>query len=288
MEYVDDYTSFALASIKHNNDAEIKEEDGYDYASVAEAAKRWLEVRANYIYNSLETFDIAPDVAVSDECGKPMEALVIIDALHRDFAPAAGEYASVVYVRDIEPGKYGTVVLPFVPDEATLANYAFFELVGSGDGYVSFEEVAEPLANVPYLFTIRDGGDNVAMTGGMTTVSTVAETVTVNGWEFVGSLANQAIDAGNGNYYAFSSARGEVNRITNRLTVLPYRAYFKASDVAKSASKVYISGTTGVVEVPACDIEGLCDEAIYDVYGRRVTTSVKGAVYIRNGKKVVF
>ena len=217
-----------------------------------------------------------------------MEALVIIDALHRDFAPASREYASVVYVRDIEPGKYGTVVLPFVPDEATLANYAFFELVGSGDGYVSFEEVAEPLANVPYLFTIRDGGDNVAMTGGMTTVSTVAETVTVNGWEFVGSLANQAIDAGNGNYYAFSSERGEVNRITNRLTVLPYRAYFKASDVAKSASKVYISGTTGVVEVPACDVEGLGDDAVYDVYGRRVTEPVKGAVYIRNGKKVVF
>ena len=288
LEYVDDYTSFALASIKHNNDADIYEKNGYDYTSVAEAAKRWLELRANYIYNSLEIFDVEPDVTVPDDCGKPVEALVIVDALHRDFAPAAGEYASVVYARDIEPGKYGTVVLPFAPDEATLANYSFFELAGGGNGYVSFEEVVEPLANTPYLFTLRDGGENVAMTGGWTAVSTVPETVSVNGWEFVGSLSNQAVDASGGNCYAFSSARGEVNRITNKLTVLPYRAYFKATDASKSAFKVYISGTTGVVEVPACDVEGLGDDAVYDVYGRRVTEPVKGAVYIRNGKKVVF
>lgn len=288
LEYVDDYTAFVLASIRHNNDANVSEKNSCDYLTVAENSKQWLEKRANYIFSSLEAYDIEPDVVSPEDFGKPMETLLIIDELHADFAPKAGKYASVVYVRDIEAGKYGTIVLPFVPDTATLENYAFYALVGSGDGYVDFEEETEPAANTPYLFALREGKENVPMSGGETVIDRVAKTVSVGDWDFVGSFTNHDIDTSTGNYYAYSSVNNEVNRITEQHAVLPYRAYFNVKDETNSSLRVYINGTTGVVEIAATDIEGLGDGIVYDVYGRRVIKPVKGCIYIKDGKKIVF
>ena len=289
MEYIEDYTAFASASIEHNNSADISEKNSTDYAAQVAKSQQWLKSRANFIFNRLTKYDdITSDFVVPDGFGAPLEALVINDALHEDFAPDAPEYASITYVRAMTAGKYGTIVLPFAPDAQSLENYAFYALAESGEGYLRFEEVAEPAANTPYLYTLREGGENSAITGGYTAVSLDVEPVSVDGWESIGSFTNNTFNTGNANYYAFSSERGEVNRVTKNLTVLPYRAYFKNISASRSALTVYVGGTTCVQKISVDDVEGFGNNCIYDVYGRRVINPVKGEIYIINGEKVMY
>ena len=73
LEYVDDYTEFAMPSILHNNDADISEKNKHDYNLVAKRSKEWLTTRANYIFNSLEQFDISPDIVTPEDYGQPTE-----------------------------------------------------------------------------------------------------------------------------------------------------------------------------------------------------------------------
>ena len=288
-EYIQDYTEFALASIEHNNDANVYETNSTDYIATIEKSQRWMTSRAEYIYNNLTKYsDIDADIVVPEDYGNPLEAMLIIDALHEDFEPTAEAYASFSYIRSMGEGRYGTIMLPFAPDEASLENYAFFELVECGEDYMRFEEVAEPVANTPYLYSLREGKENIAITGAGATVSLDVENKSVNGCETVGSFTNQTIDTSEGNYYAFSSARGEVNRVTNSLSVLPYRAYFKGADASKSALSVYIGGTTCVTKISIDEIEDFNNGYIYDVYGRRVIKPVENEIYIINGKKVMF
>lgn len=289
MEYIEDYTAFASASIEHNNSADISEKNSTDYAAQVAKSQQWMKNRASYIFNSLTKYDdISSDYVIPEDFGAPLQALVINDALNEDFAPEAPEYASFTYIRSMTAGKYGTITLPFTPDAESLENYAFYALAESGEGYVRFEEVAQPKANTPYLYALREGGENTAITGGYATVSLDVEQVSVDGWESVGSFTNHTIDTGNGNYYAFSSARGEINRVTRNLTVLPYRAYFKNTAASKSAFAVYVGGTTCILKLSGDDVEGFGNEHIYDVYGRRVLNPVKGEIYIVNGEKVLY
>lgn len=206
-----------------------------------------------------------------------------------DFNTAnANTFADVSYTRTISEGKYGTIILPFAPDAASIENYAFYELVESGEGYMKFDEVAQPIANTPYIYTLREGKENVAITGGETTISSNIETPVVSEWETIGSLSKQTIDTSNGNYYALSATNNEINRITKNLTVLPYRAYFKSANASKSALNIYISGTTGVKEISSSEIDGFENGGIFDLSGRKVAEPRKGNVYIKNGKKIMF
>ena len=215
--------------------------------------------------------------------------LILDDSNATDFdITNANTYADVSYSRTITEGKFGTIILPFAPNAASLENYAFFKLAECGDGYMKFEEVTIPVANTPYIYTLREGKENVAITGAETTISSTVETPVVDGWQTIGSFTNQALDTSDGNYYAFSPSRNEINKITKKLTVLPYRAYFKSDNASKSAFSVYISGTTGVKEVLSSEIDGFEAEVVYDLSGRKILDPVKGGIYIINGKKVKF
>lgn len=215
--------------------------------------------------------------------------LILDDSNRVDFNTTnSNTYSDVSYTRTIDEGKYATIVLPFTPDATSLENYAFYALAESGDGYMRFEEVATPVANTPYIYTLREGKENVAITGGETTISSTVETPVVDGWQTIGSFTNQALDTSDGNYYAFSPSKNEINKITKNLTVLPYRAYFKSDNASKSALSIYISGTTGVEEISSSEIDGFENGAIFDLSGRKVAEPRKGNVYIKNGKKIMF
>lgn len=73
LEYVDDYTEFAMPSILHNNDADINEKNKHDYNTIAKLSKKWLETRANYIFNNLEKYDISPDIITPEDYGQPTD-----------------------------------------------------------------------------------------------------------------------------------------------------------------------------------------------------------------------
>lgn len=215
--------------------------------------------------------------------------LILDDENAMDFNVAnTNTYADVSYSRTISEGKYGTIMLPFAPDAASLENYAFYALAESGDGYMRFEEIATPVANTPYIYTLREGKENVAITGGETTISSNIVTPEIDGWQTIGSFSNQTIDTSNDNYYALSATDNEINRITKNLTVLPYRAYFKSSNASKSALSIYISGTTGVKEISSSEIDGFENGGIFDLSGRKVAKPINGIIYIKNGKKIMF
>ena len=73
VEYIDDYTEFALSSILHNNDANISEKNSTDYAAQTSKSKEWITKRANFIFNNLEKFDISPDIIEPEDYGQPTE-----------------------------------------------------------------------------------------------------------------------------------------------------------------------------------------------------------------------
>ena len=114
LEYVDDYTEFAMPSILHNNDAEVNELNKHDYNQVAKRSKEWLTTRANYIFNSLEQFDISPDIVTPEDYGQPTE---IEDAVVSDVNRLVDVYTiggilvrrQVPYVQrgqGLDPGMY--------------------------------------------------------------------------------------------------------------------------------------------------------------------------------------
>lgn len=83
LEYVDDYIEFALPSIQHNNKANITEKNSTDYTTQAKTTKQWLTKRANYIFNSLETFDISPDIVQPEDYGQPTDIEDITSNINR-------------------------------------------------------------------------------------------------------------------------------------------------------------------------------------------------------------
>lgn len=73
MEYIDDYTEFAMPSILHNNDADIMELNKHDYTELAARSKEWLMTRAGYIFENLQKYDISPDIIEPEDYGQPTE-----------------------------------------------------------------------------------------------------------------------------------------------------------------------------------------------------------------------
>ena len=205
--------------------------------------------------------------------------LTLDDGDAADFNTAnANTYDSASYTRTMSEGRYGTIVLPFAPSAASLENYAFYALAESGDGYMRFQKVAAPVPNTPYLCTLRPGKENIAITAGTTKISATTETPVVDGWETIASFTNHTVYCTTGNIYALSAANNEINRITNSLAVLPYRAYFKSTTAAQRAIRIE--------EIVPEDIEGF--GTFFDLCGRPVSTPVKGNIYIKQGKKIVF
>ncbi len=234
-------------------------------------------------------FKSNPSIAYNYLLEKSSRHLIIDDNQKVDFdITNTNTFTDVSYTRAISEGEYSTIILPFAPDAASLENYVFYELTESGDGYMKFDEVVAPAANTPYIYTLREGKENVAITCGETTISSNIVTPEVSGWLFIGSFSNQSIDANGGNYYALSATYNEINRITDSLVVSPYRAYFQGGDASKSTLSIYINGTTGIEEISSNEIDGFGNGAIFDLSGRKVSEPGKGNIYIKNGKKILF
>lgn len=227
--------------------------------------------------------------------------LTIIDG--EDFT-ATGTYANVSYERMFNTAyNYGTICLPFAPDETTCANYHFYKLDQYNATTLTFVEETAPQANTAYLYCLKNGIEAETaktITGGQTTVS--SEIVTSEGdWKFIGSLTKQVI-ASNNTCYVYapdkdnnSNNNERISVVKGNLTVNPYRAYFNYTGSAysnMSTMRIIIKGTeentTSIQEINPEEIEGLTSPAIYDLMGRRVKQMKKNGIYIINGKKMIW
>ena len=217
-----------------------------------------------------------------------------------DFAPKYKFYESATYERKFNTDyTYGTICLPFAPDEATCMNYTFYKLEQANNNTLVFVEEEMPKANTPYLYQLKKEA-NAEMaktfTGGFTQVSTEVEDNTCGDWNFIGSLIRQDIDlTAGGSFYAYkpdkNNGENKISKAVNSMIVNPYRAYFHYNGTNNTAVTMRIvvrsESTTGIEEVITHDlIES--PYAIYDLMGRPVQQIQKGKIYIVNGRKVVY
>lgn len=221
------------------------------------------------------------NVVTGDECA----GLVLTDG-YAFAAPVAFSASQASYGRELAEGKYGTIVLPYAPDTD---DYVFYALTSAGDDVLVFDEVETPAANTPYLYKLRDGKSATRITGNEVAVSSELTPAEAAAWQMVGSYANRTIAAGEDGdryYYAYTSSDNKIHRVTNTLTVKPYRAYFTTSSTGGTQLAIRTRGGEETL-IDVTEVDGLCPEVYYDLSGRRVDNPAKG-VYIVNGKKVVF
>lgn len=223
----------------------------------------------------------------------PALTLVVTDL--EDLA-ASGTYAKATYSRTVDPiYNYGTICLPFTPDAETCENYTFYTLSKANSTSVTFVEVNEPQANMPYLYRAKDREATThVFTGGKTTVNNEVGEHVVGNWSFAGVFAKTVFSPAelNADLYIYKPNGGEdlLIQALNSLTMWPYRAYLKCNRVVMSSAPamrlVIDGGVTGIEEVITPDqIEGA---VMYDLMGRPVQEVTEGNLYIVNGEKVLY
>ena len=212
-------------------------------------------------------------------------------------------YQTLQYKRaPLAKGTYGTIVLPFAPDNAT-KKYDFFELYSADAEGLIFSQVDEVKANTPYLYKLKDvvkediAIDEIDVFTGVTTqIQSVGHNPSVNKdeWESVGCYVTESVmtetDPAN-HYYYFSIKENAFLYVTKKLNVKPYRAFFvvPATTAAQAPAQLSLRITRNdgsTTEFDPSQVEGMETPIYYDLQGRRVENPTSG-VYIVNGKKVV-
>lgn len=154
---------------------------------------------------------------------------------------------------------------------------------------VSFAEVDEMEANVPYLITCNNAGD---MFDGIENFSfgalTAPADITKGDLTMKGAFEKTTIDAkaGDYTYYAYKAADGKFVKVGTTATVNPFRAYL-AKKGSNGARYLNIAGDDataihGIQEVEATGQEG----TLYNLQGLKASGTQKG-LYIKDGKKYV-
>lgn len=213
--------------------------------------------------------------------------LALDDTESTDFNAAnENTFASAEYNRNLEKGKFGTIMLPFAPKSD---KHVFFKLTKAESNMLTFDEEPEPKANTPYLYRLRDDAENGSITAGgsVTIAADIANPDAVNDWHMVGSFSNQIIETEDDDtyYYGYAASDNKLHRVTKKMTVKPYRAYFTTNGIQPTQLAVRTRGGETTI-IDAAEVEDLTPEVYYDLNGRRVDNPDKG-IYIVNGKKVI-
>ncbi len=206
----------------------------------------------------------------------------------------ANTYDDITYERELPTGKYGTIILPFAPDAESLGNFIFYELTSVDGISLVFDEVENPQANTPYLYTLREGKETTQITGGRTTINdNINNPETVNNMQMIGSFTNQTIEPENEAnifFYAYTADDNKLHRVMKELTVKPYRAYFTTPSFVTSGTRsfnIYVRSTDGIKYISTENIDNF-NQLMYDLSGRPTSNPIKGNIYIKNGKKEIF
>ncbi|MBR4312471.1 MAG: leucine-rich repeat domain-containing protein [Bacteroidaceae bacterium] len=251
------------------------------------------EIPAYLLYNSGQYisdiyFQFRSNPIIGQKAFAPYQEihLMLDDAENKDFNTLnENTFASAEYYRELEKGKFGTIMLPFAPKTD---KYVFFKLTTTDDNMLIFDEEAEPKTNTPYLYKLRENAENGAIiANGSITIMADINNSELNDWQMVGSFTNQTIATENTDvyYYAYTSADNMLHRETKMLNVKPYRAYFTANGGQPAQLAIRTRGGD-VTVIDATEVEDLAPMVYYDLSGRRINNPTKG-MYIVNGKKVM-
>lgn len=194
-------------------------------------------------------------------------------------ASTAFKAEAVTYERTLTAGAYGTVVLPFTPNEETAKAYSFYTFTGMSNGKMNFDEVTTPAANTPYI-VINNGGVT-KMTAANVEVATTDAKTTVDEMSMVGTYEQQIFTEGLEELYYISS--NKFMQATKQLTMNPFRAYFQGKGAVGSINLRDADGSTRIISL---EQDAQDASTLYDLFGRSVENAEKG-IYIVNGQKVL-
>lgn len=189
---------------------------------------------------------------------------------------------------------YGTstICLPFAltATEAAAAG-TFWALEGYAADELSFVEVTEPEANVPYLFDPATAKPFSSLTNKTVPTSSLV-TVEKNGFSFVGVNERTHLvsgDPANVTYYGYKDGAFVQVGTGKGAWINPFRAYLKTAST--NAARINVSfdgenGKTGIHYVTPA-VEPTREQPIYNLSGQRVQTPSKKGIYIKGGNKFV-
>lgn len=241
-------------------------------AIVSSQYKEWAGTQTNVVidYGEGETNDpryVCPKFVLTDleDFYSPV-----------DFVAEAGSYT-----RTNTQG-LNSVCLPFAITEAKVNNGKIGTYKSSniedGTGTISFEEVNSVDAGVPCIVDCEDNND-----WAITFENTAIVATPVNDNPMKGSYVAKVI--GTNHFKVSSDGTKFVNTVSDS-KVFPFRAYLDLTTQA-GAKELTIEwnegSTTGINTIESKHI----DNIIYDLTGRKVNNTVKGSVYIMNGKKYI-
>lgn len=257
-------------------------------------------VDADITFHSNPKISIVRSSDAAEEEVKARFHLVIEDAEGADFdASNLNTFQSVRYERNLAEGVYGTIMLPFVPDAESMERYAFFSLCGGDAEGLTFSEVTNVRANVPYLYALREGQTGGAITGGETTIvglsiDTIKACCPNAVWLSVGCYkADSVVTNCVGDectYYCIDATDNQFYLVNKKINTRPHRVYFvNTKGKCSSASAPQLSlrlrdGST--TQLTPSQLDAHSPQPIYDLLGRPVLNPSRG-IYVIDGKKVV-
>ena len=271
----------------------LKEIDAFAFdncSSLQSIAFKSIPEISNYAFGSSYKQDISPiDLYDSD---KPY--------IGTSLNNYPSQYFNPFYHRTLEPGKWGTIVLPF----ALYSGYgglAFYELkemtIGDESGSLTFTRVDKPEAGVPYLFRNETNSEYEFMlegkSSGAKNIILTPKDQTAGAFTLKGSFKADTLNTTekpNDNLYYLKE--GGFYHANGRINIAPFRAYIEGHGAAPVQSFMLIVNDGGVTAVPGIlDGDGTLDEteAIYDLSGHRLDAPVEGQVNIirlKSGKTV--
>ena len=200
---------------------------------------------------------------------------------------------NVSYDRLFTINQTSTVCLPFAltAEEATAAGTFWgLESYDAVSGNVSFVEVEEPQANVPYLFNPAKVNPFSSFTN-KEIPATTSLTVTEGGISFVGVNERTNLKSVNNGvtYYGYKGNAFVKVGSGNGAWINPFRAYLKTATTSSARINVLFDGEggeTGIQVVkPAVEPKG--EQPIYNLSGQRVQTPSMKGIYVKGGKKYI-
>lgn len=212
-------------------------------------------------------------------------------------ATAAGGWSTLIVPFDVDKVYLGEEEIDWFHNaEATNGRFWVRKFVSDGNGSVSFDYTDQIKANTPYIIAVPGNAwgeqwnlvnKSIVFKGTNKEVNTAKAVASGNYYKFTGTTTQTAQD----DVYTLNETG--TTFVLGNAPVSPFRAYFKAADLAFATSALTITSAsdvpTAIGQLPAeIATPAAMPKVVYTLDGRRVTSSqMKKGVYIVGGKKII-
>ena len=222
--------------------------------------------------------------------GGQCESLVLTDKQPLNVATAFTA-AKVTYERASTGYQWGTVCLPYSLTASESIKY--YQLSSVSGTTMLLTEVGTVQAGQPAIYCMSDASAFTANRNEPTTIEAGTTDVASGDYTLVGVMDESVtLSIGSDNYYIANDKFWAPT--TNAVTVVPFRAYFKAAGSGAPSFDIAIDDDPTSIVSHESRVMSQEFGTVYDLSGRRIngqSSMVNGqlpkGIYIHNGKKII-